>query len=262
MLANVCAAMRIFGVFFGVISFKTYRPKVDYSKWLGPDWKPHYDGASMYVSNHTSWYEMFLTFLFVRPMPGFVAKHSVKDVPSVGPIATAVGTVFMSRNSNDDRQKIFQTIENAQIAFEQGRGPPTLVFPEAATTNQEYLIQFKAGAFASLKPVKPYINRSKSIVGNQALGSCMDVWHWSFLLPLLGIGYWCENLEMPVFAPNDYFWKNHWDGKDEKKKWYVFAEAVRQAMAECGNYKLSSATMQDKMEYKEIIWGKSKKKDD
>lgn len=103
MLANVCAAMRIFGVFFGVISFKTYRPKVDYSKWLGPDWKPHYDGASMYVSNHTSWYEMFLTFLFVRPMPGFVAKHSVKDVPSVGPIATAVGTVFMSRNSNDDR---------------------------------------------------------------------------------------------------------------------------------------------------------------
>lgn len=68
-------------------------------------------------------------------------------------------------------------------------------------------------------------------------------------------------MEMPVFAPNEYFWKNHWDGKDESKKWSVFAEAVREAMADCGNKKLSNSTLQDKQEYKELIWGKSKKDD-
>ena len=67
-------SMRVFGPIFGCFGFSTHRPKVDYSKWLGPDWKPTYDGASMLVSNHTSWNEMFNTFLFVRPMPGFVAK--------------------------------------------------------------------------------------------------------------------------------------------------------------------------------------------
>ena len=41
---------------------------------------------------------------------------------------------------------------------------------------------------------------------------------------------------MPVFAPNEYFWNNYWDGKDPDTKWKVFAEAVREAMAEVGGY--------------------------
>ena len=66
---------------------------------------------------------------------------------------------------------------------------------------------------------------------------------------------------MPIFAPNDYFWKHHWDGKDPEDKWKVFAEAVRQAMAECGGYQLSDSVMEDKMAYKELVWG-VKLKDD
>ena len=31
--------------------------------------------------------------------------------------------------------------------------------------------------------------------------------------------------EMPVFEPNEYFWANHWDGKEEK--WQAYARAVR-----------------------------------
>ena len=43
-------------------------------------------------------------------------------------------------------------------------------------------------------------------------------------------------MEMPVFAPNEYFWNKYWDGKDPNKKWEVYAEAVREAMAEVGGY--------------------------
>ena len=101
--------MRFMGFLFGTM-YKSYRPKVDYSKWLGPDWKPNYDGASMIVSNHSGWYDVYNTFLFVRPMPGFIAKHSVKKVPALGPVATAVGTIYMSRNEKGDRKKAFEFI--------------------------------------------------------------------------------------------------------------------------------------------------------
>jgi hypothetical protein len=37
-------------------------------------------------------------------------------------------------------------------------------------------------------------------------------------------------IELPVFEPNDYFWKHHWqEGKEEK--WEAFARVVRQIMA-------------------------------
>ena len=73
------------------------------------------------------------------------------------------------------------------------------------------------------------------------MSSGLHFWHWTFLLPFHTFLSVNENFEMPVFAPNDYFWNKYWDGKDESKKWEVFAEAVREAMAECGGYKLSDS---------------------
>ena len=89
--------MYLFGFAFGVFHWKHTRPEVDYSKWLGPDWKPHYDNFTMYVSNHNGWNEIFNTFFFARPMPGFIAKESVKEIPSIGTIATAIGSLFLKR---------------------------------------------------------------------------------------------------------------------------------------------------------------------
>lgn len=41
--------------------------------------------------------------------------------------------------------------------------------------------------------------------------------------------------EMPVFEPNDYFWKHHWqEGKEEK--WQAFSRAVRSLMMEHGGF--------------------------
>ncbi len=51
-LNSTCFWMRFFMLFFGVYNISYKRPTVDYSKWLGPDWKPVYDGATMYVCNH------------------------------------------------------------------------------------------------------------------------------------------------------------------------------------------------------------------
>lgn len=43
-------------IFFSNIWWiKVERPVVDYSKFLGPDWKPTYEGTSTYVVNHSAW---------------------------------------------------------------------------------------------------------------------------------------------------------------------------------------------------------------
>jgi hypothetical protein len=36
-------------------TYKYYRPPADYSKYLGPDWKAEYSGASTIVTNHSGW---------------------------------------------------------------------------------------------------------------------------------------------------------------------------------------------------------------
>lgn len=61
--------------------------------------------------------------------------------------------------------------------------------------------------------------------------------------------------ELPVFAPNEYFWKNHWrEGKEEK--WEAYARVVKDIMAEVGGLKVSDLTMQDKFDYIELLKGK------
>lgn len=57
-----------------------------------------------------------------------------------------------------------------------------------------------------------------------------------------------DYIELPVFAPNEYFWKHHWDGKEEK--WQAYARAVRQIIAECGGFELYDIEMENKLEYK------------
>jgi hypothetical protein len=61
-------------------------------------------------------------------------------------------------------------------------------------------------------------------------------------------------IELPVFTPNEYFWKNHWDGKEEK--WQLFARTVRKIMADVGGYEVSDSTLEHKLEYKNLIRGK------
>ena len=45
-------------------------------------------------------------------MPGFIAKAGVKQIPSVGMIATAIGSVYLDRRNKDDRHKVMDVIKN------------------------------------------------------------------------------------------------------------------------------------------------------
>lgn len=80
--------------------------------------------------------------------------------------------------------------------------------------------------------------------------------------------------DLPVFEPNDYFWQHHWrEGKEEK--WEAFARVVRSVIQEhtCNQTspvdpltglgsrpaELSDSTMEDKLEYKQLLKDSGKK---
>lgn len=67
-----------------------------YKKWLGPDWKPQWDGSGTLVANHCcAWMDVLV--LMVKIYPAFVAKKSVKNYPWIGLIATAMDSLFLDR---------------------------------------------------------------------------------------------------------------------------------------------------------------------
>ena len=80
----------------------------------------------------------------------------------------------------------------------------------------------------------------------------MPVWTW-MMMSFSPIFVQISVLEMPVFEPNEYFWKHHWDGKEEK--WVAYARAVRQIMGETGGFPLVDMNVEDKLEYRNIVRG-------
>jgi lysophosphatidylcholine acyltransferase/lyso-PAF acetyltransferase len=179
----------------------------------------------------------------------------VRNYPWIGKIAECVQCVFIHRGDTKEKKtEAMQIIKERQILAEQGETPPMLIYPEGATTNGEALVYFNKGAFASLRPVQPIVLKYWTLNNIKA---SQDVLGIANHLNVIGmaIAVTLKVTELPVFAPNEYFWKHHWqEGKEEK--WEAFARAVRQIMAEVGDFKLSDLTMQDKFDYIEKLKGR------
>jgi hypothetical protein len=58
--------------------------------------------------------------------------------------------------------------------------------------------------------------------------------------------------EMPVFKPNDYFFKHHQQTGEEK--WMTYMRVIREIMGEQLGFKLTDARLEDKFTYKAILY--------
>ena len=84
------------------------RPKVDYKKYLGEDWKASYDNPGSIVSNHQAWLDIMMHMN--RQPPSHVAKASIKKVPFIGYIADYCGCLFIDRGSKDQKKDMITQI--------------------------------------------------------------------------------------------------------------------------------------------------------
>lgn len=95
--------------------------------------------------------------------------------------------------------------------------PPLVIYPEGCTTNNEYLIQFRKGAFFGLHSVQPICMKYSAPFMNPAHDVMPMFAHFIFMMqaPFITLNI----KQYPVFKPNDYFWKHHWDEKGGEEKW-------------------------------------------
>ena len=75
---------------------------IDYSNYLGPDWKQEYKGASTLISNHISWFDS--VYAIVYYFPTIVARDTLQNTPFIGSVLKAMSTIFLSRVGKDAQE--------------------------------------------------------------------------------------------------------------------------------------------------------------
>ena len=157
--------------------------------------------APVVISNHVSWVDIFL-HMTSEECPSFMAKHAVEKYPLVGPIAQALQALFVQRDSKDQRGDVvvklkerIETLKKKPEAF-----PQVLIFPEGTTSNGEYVISFKKGAFSNLSPIKIYGIK----YGNRKYNPAFDsiAMGQSFLFTILQLRNSVTIYDLGVFYPD------------------------------------------------------------
>lgn len=91
----------------------------------------------MLVSNHSSWVDIFVANSVQTSR--FLAKSDIKNWPIFGTLVTAVGTLYVKRES---RSSITNT--NQEIIRAIAQGELVALYPEGTTTDGTYLLPFKS----------------------------------------------------------------------------------------------------------------------
>uniref|UniRef100_A0A0E0JHM7 Phospholipid/glycerol acyltransferase domain-containing protein n=1 Tax=Oryza punctata TaxID=4537 RepID=A0A0E0JHM7_ORYPU len=198
------------------------------------------------VSNHVSYvdilYHMSVSF------PSFVAKESVSRLPLVGLISKCLGCIFVQRESkaSDSKGVSGAVTERVQEAYQDKNSSMMLLFPEGTTTNGDYLLPFRTGAFLARVPVQPVILRYPYTMFSPAWDS-MDGARHVFLLLCQFVNY-IEVVRLPVYCPSE----------QEKEDPKLYANNVRKLIATEGNLILSNLGLAEKRVYHAALNGNSR----
>ncbi|CAL4950233.1 unnamed protein product [Urochloa decumbens] len=174
------------------------------------------------VSNHVSYVDIL--YHMSASFPSFVAKESVSRLPLVGLISKCLGCIFVQRELKSSDSKGVS---------------------EGTTTNGDYLLPFKTGAFLASAPVQPVILRYPYRRFSPAWDS-MDGARHVFLLLCQFVNY-MEVVRLPVYYPSE---KEKGDPK-------LYANNVRKLIAMEGNLVLSNLGLADKRVYHAALSGSS-----
>ncbi|KAJ0087238.1 hypothetical protein Patl1_09106 [Pistacia atlantica] len=185
------------------------------------------------ISNHVSYLDIL--YHMSSSFPSFVAKRSVAKLPLVGlirlvhfilhPSNLALQVprlcLYVQRESKSSDFKGVSGVvtERVQEAHRDKSAPMMMLFPEGTTTNGDFLLPFKTGAFLARVPVLPVILRYPYQRFSLAWDSISGARHVLFLLCQF-VNH-IEVTRLPVYYPSQ-------QEKDDPK---LYAENVRRLMA-------------------------------
>ncbi|KAK4387540.1 Lysophospholipid acyltransferase LPEAT1 [Sesamum angolense] len=195
------------------------------------------------VSNHVSYVDIL--YHMSASFPSFVAKRSVAKLPLVGLISKCLGCVYVQRESKSSDFKGVSGVVNERVreAHQNKSAPKIMLFPEGTTTNGDYLLPFKTGAFLAKAPVLPVILRYPYQRFSPAWDSISGVRH--VILLLCQFVNHIEVTRLPIYHPSE----------QEKEDPKLYAENVRRLMAHEGNLILSDIGLAEKRVYHAALNG-------
>uniref|UniRef100_A0A7C9AV60 Phospholipid/glycerol acyltransferase domain-containing protein n=1 Tax=Opuntia streptacantha TaxID=393608 RepID=A0A7C9AV60_OPUST len=195
------------------------------------------------VSNHVSYLDIL--YHMSASFPSFVAKRSVGKLPLVGLISKCLGCVYVQREakSSDFKGVSGVVTERIKEAHEDRNAPLMLLFPEGTTTNGDFLLPFKTGAFIAGAPVLPVILNYPYQRFSPAWDSISGVRH--VILLLCQFVNYMEVTRLPIYYPS----------KEERDDPKLYASNVRKLMAKEGNLILSDIGLPEKRIYHAALNG-------
>ncbi|KAL0725900.1 hypothetical protein Bca4012_040499 [Brassica carinata] len=195
------------------------------------------------VSNHVSYLDIL--YHMSASFPSFVAKRSVGKLPLVGLISKCLGCVYVQREAKSpDFKGVSGTVnERVREAHRNKSAPTIMLFPEGTTTNGDYLLTFKTGAFLAGTPVLPVILKYPYERFSVAWDTISGARHVLFLLCQF-VNH-LEVIRLPVYYPS----------QEEKDNPKLYASNVRKLMASEGNLILSELGLGDKRIYHATLNG-------
>lgn len=202
----------------------------------------HQPGAI--VSNHVS--HLDILYHMSASFPSFVAKRSVARLPLVGLISKCLGCVYVQRESKSSDFKGVSGVvtERLQAAHHSKHAPMMMLFPEGTTTNGDYLLPFKTGAFLARTPVMPVILRYPYQRFSPAWDTISGVRH--VVLLLCQFVNHLEVIRLPVYCPSE----------KEMNNPKLYANNVRKLMALEGNLTMSDIGLPEKRIYHSALHGR------
>ncbi|KAK4434498.1 Lysophospholipid acyltransferase LPEAT1 [Sesamum alatum] len=212
--------------------------------------EPAYEGQSeeverpgAIVSNHVSYVDIL--YHMSASFPSFVAKRSVAKLPFIGLISKCLGCVYVQRESKSSDFKGVSGVVNERMreAYQNKLAPKIMLFPEGTTTNGDYLLPFKTGAFLAKAPVLPVVLRYPYQRFSPAWDSISGVRH--VILLLCQFVNHIEVTRLPIYHPSE----------QEKADPKLYAENVRRLMAHEGNLILSDIGLAEKRVYHAALNG-------
>ena len=176
----------------GCIWSECKRVKVDYSNYLGPDYVYRYDGAGIHVSNHITIYDVVNAIHLKNRSSSFMGKKEMASIPIICRFVRPFESILVGRDLKDtkeDRGNAIKFILERAILAENGQKAPITIFPEGCTTNGDYVIKFKKGAFVHLRAVKPFSAKTWAPFGRSANeGGSLSA--DKFIYTLIDLGIW------------------------------------------------------------------------
>eukprot|EP00761_Pharyngomonas_kirbyi_P014721 gb/GECH01014751.1/.p1 GENE.gb/GECH01014751.1/~~gb/GECH01014751.1/.p1 ORF type:complete len:301 (+),score=51.46 gb/GECH01014751.1/:1-903(+) len=187
----------------------------------------------MVVSNHVSYLDI-LIYLSQDPH-GFVAKESVKKVPFVGLCCMAFSCLFTRRkeNAHGSSSSVSDSMKHRIHSLKGYEYPPLVVFPEATTTNNQSIINFKSGAFVPGLPIQPVILKYNSPMFDAGY-VISSLYH----IPLMLLQPWIsiEVNYLPLYYPS----------RQELENPKLYAKNVRKLMSDASGLPLVDADAKQK----------------